>query len=306
MDLSQYFSSSDKVYVVRDGQIEPIESSGNLLQTDLILNDNTLDRAKAFDRNVNMLYQKIQTKMDKSVIFSEGQIECDAPHGHILMSEGVGQNPIWVSPDSFMSSLSELELIYNEGLLYDNTTINADLFSSVIGGTVEGNITLRDTSNEIVFNSIDLPLVVDYTIKATVTPLVRTVLGYGQGKIVIEGTDFDDTYQLYISSDVGLVKIDITDTGIEGSNTTVYTDSSYTGAYKAYLFKLDIYSDISSSETFDLKRQNEEHLEPNGNDLIISYYRKECNGTIFNSKLSGSVGLIIKSIEYNFNKNEEE
>lgn len=306
MNLSQYFSTSDKIYVVRDGAIEPIENASNLSQTDLILNDNTLDRAKAFDRNVNMLYQKIQTKMDKGVVFSEGSIECNAPHGHILMSEGVGQIPVWVSPSSFMSSLSELELIYNEGLLYDSTTINTDLFSSIIGGTVEGNITLRDETNEIVFNSIDLPLVVDYTIKATITPLVRTVLGYGVGKIVIEGTDFDDTYQLYISSDIGLVKIDVVDTGIEGSNTIVYTDSTYSGAYKAYLFKLDIYSDISTVDTVDLKRQNEEHLEPNGNDLIISYYRKECNGTVFNSKLSGSVGLVIKSIEYNFNKNEEE
>ena len=296
MSIIDYLKDIDITYAYADGKYTPLTDISTLGYDELIINDNSIDSSLAMNRNISILDRILRQKLDKGKTFSSSDIECDAPHGYILVTDGTGQTPYWIDPLLFKDNLMKSEAVSTTKLSYNYTTLNSNQFSTLTGATVTTKITLTSDTNNIILNTVDIPKTVGYTIKARITPIVRDVLTYGSNHLIVSGTGFDSTYSMFVVGGSGLIEIKPVGVEVIGTNTKITTDILFSSAYKAYIFKMDLTCDVFA-DTVSFKKQYIEDVTLIDSDLYISYVKKECNGAKAKFKIVGNNGLIIQYID---------
>lgn len=294
--IKDYLTDVDTVYSYLDGVYTPLTDMATLGYTELIINDNSIDSSYAMNRNISVLERVLRSKMDKGKTFTYSDIQCDAPQGYILVTDGPGQTPYWVDPILFKDSLMKSEAVSTTKLSYNYSTILSSQFSTITGATITDKITFTSDASSVILNAVTIPNTVEYGMKMRITPINRTVLSYGQNHMIIAGTGLDSTYSFYAITGVGLVEIKATSVDIVGSNTKITTDTVFTTAYKVYAFKLDVTCDVYV-DSVGYKKQYIEDVTVTDDDLFLSFVRKECSGTKIKFKLVGNSNLIIQYID---------
>lgn len=296
MSIKDYTNDVDVLYVYSDGKYSILDDPSTLGYTELVINDNSIDSSSAMNRNISILDRILRQKLDKGKTFTSSDINCDAPHGYILVTDGPGQMPYWVDPLLFKDNLMKSEAVSSTKLSYNYSTITSGLFSTTTGATVTNKITFTSDTNSLILNAVDVPKTVSYTYKMRITPIVRDVLTYGTNHMIISGTGFDRTYSFYVITGSGLIEVKPTSTEIVGSNTRINTDITFSSAYRAYIFKMDVTADVYT-DTVSYKKQYIEDVTLVDTDLYINYVKKECDGTKVKFKIVGNSGLVIQYID---------
>lgn len=296
MSIIDYLKDADITYAYADGKYTPITDITTLGYDELIINDNSVDSSLAMNRNISVLERILRQKLDKGKTYSANDIYCDAPHGYILVTDGAGQMPYWIDPLLFKDTLMKSEAVSSTKLSYNYTTMNSSQFSTLTGATVTNKITVTSDASSIILNAVDVPKTVGYTFKMRITPIVRDVLTYGSNHMIISGTGFDATYSFYVVTGAGLIEVKPTSTEVIGTNTKINTDIVFSSAYRAFIFKMDLTSDIYT-DTVAYKKQYLEDVVLVESDLYLSFVKKECNGTKVKFKIVGNSGLVIQYID---------
>lgn len=294
--IKDYLNDVDIVYSYLDGNYTPLTDISTLGYNELIINDNSIDSNFIMNRNISVLERVLRNKVDKGKTFSNTDIQCDAPQGYILVTDGPGQSPYWVDPLLFKDSIMKSEVVSSTKLSYNYSTIQSSQFSTITGASITDKITFTSDSSSVILNAVTIPNTVEYGMKMRITPINRNVLSYGQNHMIISGTGFDSTYSFYVITGVGLIEIKPTMIEVVGTNTKITTDTVFTSAYKAYMFKLDVSCDIYV-DSVGYKKQYIEDVTMVDNDLYLSYVRKECSGTKIKFKLVGNSSLVVQYID---------
>ena len=270
----------------RDGVISPLTDLVVLQSNDLVIGEyDDLQYTEALNRNMSVLFNRLYKKMSKNKKFDATDIECNAPVGYILVTDGPGIKPYWIDPILYKMSLSENEIVKNEKVLFDYSTFNASYFT-LSGASISDRLTF--TEGTALINTLTVSNTQKYQLKVKISPIKRDILLYTPEYFIISGADFNDTYKLFVTSDVGLIEIKPTSIVVEGTNVKVTTSTQYKTLYKAYYVSLKSEIVVNTS----LIEQHIEETLLDGDDLLLVYSARESNTTNIGAKFTSKNSVI--------------
>lgn len=271
----------------REGVISELTDLITLQSNDLIIGEyEDFQMTDALNRNISVLSNRLGKKMSKTKMFNATDIECNAPVGYILVTDGPGMKPYWIDPVLYQLSISQKQQINTSKVLLDYSTINSSQFT-VNGCTVTDKLTFTDGT--AILNPLSCNLIEGYKMTIKVTPIKKSVLSYTTTHIVISG-EYTTDYKLYGVSDVGLIEIIPTNVTTVSGDTKIDTSTQFKTLYSAYMLKLT--SEVSIDSPAKFVSQSIEDITLDGDDFVISYAKKESNTLYIGAKFTSKNSVI--------------